>query len=161
MLKVELYSDGSARGNPGPGGYGTLLRYRDPSGHIHEKEFTEGYFHTTNNRMELMGLICGLEALKCPCEVHVTSDSQYVISAFEQHWLENWQAHNWKTAGKKPVKNKDLWERLLRAAQGHVLNFTWVKGHNGHPENERCDELAFSSASTPWLHDEGCPSNNV
>lgn len=146
-MKVTIYSDGSARGNPdGPGGYGTILRYIDREGKVFEKEFSAGYIKTTNNRMELMGVITGLEALTKPCEVEIISDSKYVTDAFNQSWIINWQRKNWKTAGNQPVKNIDLWKRLLQAGEKHHLKFTWVKGHVGHPENERCDKLATSAA---------------
>ena len=146
MDKVFLYSDGSARGNPGPGGFGTVLKFTDANGVLHEKEFTAGYRMTTNNRMELLGVITGLEALKHPCEVVVISDSKYVVDAFEQNWVDGWLKNNFRTASKKPVKNQDLWKRLLDAKSKHEVSFQWVKGHAGHPENERCDELATTSA---------------
>jgi ribonuclease HI len=135
--KVELFSDGACSGNPGPGGWGAILRYKEV-----EKEFSGAELDTTNNRMELMGVIAALESLKEPCDVLVTTDSKYVMDAFEQKWLDNWQRNGWKTAGKKPVKNKELWERLLKLSQVHSLSWRWIKGHSGHPENERCDELA-------------------
>ena len=147
LKNVRLYSDGSARGNPdGPGGYGTILQYTDSRGTLHEKEFAEGFPKTTNNRMELMGVITGLEALRIPCHVDVYSDSKYVISAFNENGIGSWQKNGWKTAGKQPVKNRELWERLLAAMEPHEVVFHWVKGHNGHPENERCDRLATGAA---------------
>ena len=146
LMQVTLFSDGSSRGNPGPGGYGTVLRYVDGSGKIHEREYSEGFPDTTNNRMELMGVITGLEKLTKPCHVHIISDSRYVVDAFNKHWLDSWQQRGWKGADKKPVKNIDLWQRLLKVAEGHELEFTWIKGHNGHPENERCDALATTAA---------------
>ena len=145
MQKVSIYSDGAARGNPGPGGYGTLLRYTAPSGNVHEREFSQGYAETTNNRMELMAAIAALEALNRPCSVQLWSDSSYLVNAFVQGWIENWQAHGWKR-GRDPVKNIDLWKRLLEAAAPHEITWNWVKGHAGHPENERCDKLASSAA---------------
>ncbi len=138
-MDVFLYSDGSSRGNPGPGGYGTILRYTAPSGTVHEKEFSEGFSCTTNNRMELLGAIVGLEALKRPCNVTLYSDSQYLVNAFNQHWVEGWLKRGWKNASKQPVKNVDLWKRLLAAKEPHRVTFVWVKGHAGHAENERCD----------------------
>ncbi len=155
MQEVTLYTDGSARGNPeGPGGYGAILQFVDSGGNLHEKEMSAGYRKTTNNRMELMAVIAGLEALTRPCRVTVVSDSQYVTNAFLKGWLENWQKKNWKGAS-GPVKNVDLWKRLLAAAQPHDLTFIWVKGHAGHPENERCDRLATSAADgTGLLVDE-------
>ncbi len=158
-MKVEIYSDGSARGNPdGPGGYGTILRYVDPKGEVHEKELSAGYDRTTNNRMELMGAIVGLEALNKPCDVEMYSDSKYVISAFNEHWIDNWLKKGWKTAGNKPVKNVELWKRLLEAAEPHGIRWNWVKGHAGHSENERCDSLATTAADQDpdmLLHDDG------
>ncbi|HJB91244.1 MAG TPA: ribonuclease HI [Candidatus Eisenbergiella merdigallinarum] len=155
MQEVTLYTDGSARGNPeGPGGYGAILQFVDSGGNLHEKEMSAGYRKTTNNRMELMAVIAGLEALTRPCRVTVVSDSQYVTNAFLKGWLESWQKKNWKGAS-GPVKNVDLWKRLLAAAQPHDLTFIWVKGHAGHPENERCDRLATSAADgTGLLVDE-------
>ena len=145
--KVKLYSDGSARGNPdGPGGYGTILQYTDASGKLYEREYSEGFVKTTNNRMELMGVITGLEALRMPCEVDVYTDSQYIVKAFNEHWIESWIGRGWKTASKEPVKNRELWERLLAAMQPHIVHYHWVKGHAGHPENERCDRLATAAA---------------
>jgi ribonuclease HI len=158
-MLVSIYSDGSARGNPdGPGGYGTILRYVDPKGETHEKELSAGYDKTTNNRMELMGAIVGLESLNRPCEVQMFSDSKYVISAFNEHWIENWIKRGWKTASKQPVKNVELWKRLIEAAKPHKITWNWVKGHAGHAENERCDELATTAADQPvdyLLHDDG------
>ncbi len=143
LTKVTIYSDGASKGNPGPGGYGTVLKYKDPKGEIHELELTEGFKETTNNRMELMGVIAGFEALNRPCEVLVVSDSKYVVDAFREHWVDSWKKTDWK---KGTVKNIDLWERLLKAMEGHRVSFEWVKGHAGHPENERCDTLASTSA---------------
>lgn len=158
-MRVEIYSDGSARGNPdGPGGYGTILRYVDAKGEVHEKELSAGYDKTTNNRMELMGAIVGLEALNRPCDVEMFSDSKYVISAFNEGWLDNWQKKGWKTAGNKPVKNVELWKRLLEATKPHGIRWNWVKGHAGHAENERCDYLATTAADqdeSMLLHDDG------
>lgn len=154
-MKVTIYSDGSARGNPdGPGGFGTIVRYIDSKGEVHEREFSRGYKKTTNNRMELMGVITGLQALTKPCEVEVISDSKYVTDAFNQHWIDNWLKKNWKTAGNSPVKNIDLWKQLLKAKKMHEVRFTWVKGHAGHPENERCDVLATTAADGESLLDD-------
>ncbi len=154
-LKVDLYSDGSARGNPnGPGGYGSILHFTDSQGQLHVREFSAGYKLTTNNRMELMGVIVALEALTKPCEVRVISDSKYVTDAFNAGWMNNWLRNNWKTAGNKPVKNKDLWQRLLMASKPHDITFLWVKGHAGHPENERCDRLATAAADGDNLLDD-------
>lgn len=158
-MKVELYSDGSARGNPdGPGGFGTILRVVDSKGEVHEKEISAGFDKTTNNRMELLGVIKGLESLNKPCEVYVFSDSQYVIKAFTDDWISGWIKKGWKTASKQPVKNVELWKRLLEATKPHKITWNWVKGHAGHAENERCDQLATTAADQdPSLlyHDDG------
>lgn len=146
-MQVTIYTDGAARGNPdGPGGYGTVLQYRDTKGVLHERELSAGYKKTTNNRMELMAAIVGLEALKRPCKVDLYSDSKYLTDAFNQHWIESWVKRGWKKADKKPVKNIELWQRLLKAKEPHDVTFHWVKGHDGHPENERCDRLATTAA---------------
>lgn len=146
-MKVCIYTDGSARGNPdGPGGYGTVLRYAAPDGTVHEREFSGGYVRTTNNRMELMAAIVGLEALTRPCEVELYSDSQYLVKAFNEHWLENWIKKGWKRGKNEPVKNIDLWKRLLEAVGPHKVRWNWVKGHAGHKYNERCDLLATRAA---------------
>ncbi|MCI6552929.1 MAG: ribonuclease HI [Lachnospiraceae bacterium] len=155
MQKVMIYTDGAARGNPdGPGGYGTILQFVDAKGTLHEREYSAGYRKTTNNRMELMAVIIGLEALTRPCEVEVVSDSKYVTDAFNQHWIDGWLKKNWKTSTNKPVKNIDLWKRLLKAKDGHHVKFIWVKGHDGHPENERCDLLATTAADGDGLLDD-------
>ncbi len=146
-MKVTIYTDGAARGNPeGPGGYGCVLHYTDAQGKLHVREFSGGYKKTTNNRMEMLAVIVGLEALTKPCQVTVVSDSKYVTDAFNQHWLESWQKNRWLNSAKKPVKNKMLWQRMLKAIEPHQVTFTWVKGHAGHPENERCDQLATGAA---------------
>lgn len=153
-MKVSLYTDGSARGNPeGPGGYGAVLQYIDRTGTLHEREYSAGYKKTTNNRMELMAVIVGLEALTKPCEVEVISDSKYVTDAFNKNWIDGWLKKNWKGAS-GPVKNVDLWKRLLKAKAPHQVTFTWVKGHAGHPENERCDMLATGAADGSDLLDD-------
>lgn len=146
MTHVNLYSDGAARGNPGPGGYGAVLTFVDSGGTLHTKELSQGYECTTNNRMELLGVIRGLEALKHGCQVDIYSDSKYVVDAFNQHWVEGWLKRGWKNSKKEPVKNKDLWLRLLEVMKPHEVTFHWVKGHAGHRENERCDELATTAA---------------
>jgi ribonuclease HI len=133
---VEIYTDGACRGNPGPGGWGLVLRYGG-----HEKTLYGGESHTTNNRMELMAAIQGLEALSRPSRVRVTTDSQYVQKGLTE-WLPRWQRRGWLTADKQPVKNVDLWQRLTRAAAPHEVHWQWVRGHAGHPENERADALA-------------------
>lgn len=146
-MQVDIYTDGAARGNPeGPGGYGTVLEYRDTKGNLHTKELSRGYRKTTNNRMELMAAIAGLEALNRPCQVNLYSDSKYLVDAFNQHWIENWVRKGWKRGKNEPVKNIDLWKRLLTAKEPHQVTFIWVKGHDGHPQNERCDALATGAA---------------
>ncbi len=144
---VKIYTDGSARGNPdGPGGYGAVLEYVDTKGNLHVKELSAGYRKTTNNRMELMAAIAGLEALNRPCEVELYSDSQYLVRAFNEHWVDGWIRKGWMRGKNEPVKNVDLWKRLLAAKDRHQVTFIWVKGHNGHPQNERCDKLATAAA---------------
>lgn len=146
-MKVKIYTDGAARGNPdGPGGYGTVLEYVDTKGKLHTKELSQGYKKTTNNRMELMAVIAGLESLNRPCEVELYSDSQYVVNAFNQHWIDGWIKKGWRRGKNEPVKNVDLWKRLLAAKEKHRVTFIWVKGHDGHPQNERCDALATGAA---------------
>lgn len=146
-MDVILYTDGSARGNPnGPGGYGAVLQYTDAKGQLHEREYSQGYVKTTNNRMELMAAIVGLEALIKPCHVRLYSDSQYLCNAFNSHWIEGWIKKGWKRGKNEPVKNRDLWERLLVAKTPHEVEFIWVKGHAGNPGNERCDALATVAA---------------
>ncbi|MFK5925037.1 MAG: ribonuclease HI [Desulfuromusa sp.] len=134
--QVEIFSDGACSGNPGPGGYGTILRQGK-----HEKELSGYAAETTNNRMEMLGAITGLEALKRPCCVCLTTDSQYLVKGMTE-WIEGWQRKGWKNSKKVEVANRDLWERLLALAGKHQIEWVWVKGHAGHLENERCDELA-------------------
>ena len=154
-MLVKIYTDGSARGNPdGPGGYGCVLQYTDSRGELHEREFSAGYKKTTNNRMELMAAIVGLEALIRPCQVELYSDSKYLTDAFNQHWIDSWIKKGWKRGKNEPVKNVDLWKRLLAAMKPHQVTFHWVKGHDGHPENERCDHLATSAADGEDLLDD-------
>ena len=154
-MKVTIYTDGSARGNPdGPGGYGVILQYTDPNGVLHESIRSAGYKKTTNNRMELMGVIVGLESLNRPCDVEVVSDSKYVTDAFNQHWIDNWIKNGWKKSDRKSVLNTDLWKRLLEAKKPHNVRFTWVKGHADHPENERCDKMAVEAALSDELLDD-------
>ena len=157
MTKVQIFTDGAARGNPdGPGGYGVVMHYRDGQGTLHEKTLSAGFVRTTNNRMELMAAIAGLEALNRPCQVELYSDSKYLTDAFNQHWIESWIAKGWNRGKSGPVKNIDLWKRLLKAKEPHQVTFLWVKGHAGHPENERCDQLATSAAAgRGLLTDEG------
>ena len=161
IMKVTIYSDGSSRGNPGPGGFGAVLHYTDKTGRLHTLELSKGYKETTNNRMELMGVISGLEALTKPCDVEIVSDSKYVIDAFNQHWIDSWVKNNFKRKS-GPVLNRDLWERLLTAMKPHNVTFTWVKGHAGHPENERCDQLATAAADgDDLLVDTGFDANEA
>ncbi len=140
MKNITIYSDGSSLGNPGPGGWGTILDYKGNT-----KELSGGNSNTTNNQMELTGVIQGLKALKEPCNVKIVSDSKYVVQAINE-WLVNWIRNNWRTAGKKPVKNLELWQEYVEVSKPHRIEATWVKGHAGHPENERCDELARNEA---------------
>ncbi|MCF2667383.1 MULTISPECIES: ribonuclease HI [Lachnospiraceae] len=156
-MQVKIYTDGAARGNPdGPGGYGTVLEYVDSRGELHTKEISQGYQRTTNNRMELMAVIAGLEALNRSCEVELYSDSKYVVDAFNQHWIDGWMKKGWKRGKNEPVKNVDLWKRLLKAKEPHHVTFIWVKGHDGHPQNERCDTLATTAADgNDLIVDEG------
>lgn len=137
MKKVNVYSDGACSGNPGPGGYGVILEFNG-----NELELSGGESNTTNNRMELMGVIIGLESLKEPCDVTVVSDSKYVVDAFNKNWLNSWQKKDWKKSDGKPVLNKELWQRLLLATNKHKVTFVHIMGHNGHEYNERCDKIA-------------------
>jgi ribonuclease HI len=139
---VEIFSDGACSGNPGPGGWGTILRFGG-----HEKELSGYEPETTNNRMELSGAIAGLEALTRPCRVHLTTDSEYVKKGMTE-WIDGWVKRGWKNSQKKPVANRDLWERLLELTQKHQVEWHWVRGHDGHDENERCDALARAAIET-------------
>ena len=136
---VHIFSDGACSGNPGPGGYGVILRCDG-----REKELSGGEPDTTNNRMELSGVIAGLEALKFPCRVVIQTDSRYVVDGVEKGWAESWRRNNWIKSDKKPALNKDLWEKLLDLLAVHEVSFVWIKGHAGHEENERCDRLAVA-----------------
>ena len=136
MKAVTLYTDGACRGNPGPGGWGAWLKYGD-----HERELHGGEAETTNNRMELMAAIEGLKALKDPCQIHLYTDSKYVLKGLTE-WMPDWKKRNWKTAAKKPVKNVDLWQALDSQASRHQIDWHWVKGHSGDPGNEKADQLA-------------------
>ena len=137
MKEVTIYTDGACSGNPGPGGWGAVLMYGE-----HRKEISGGDAHTTNNRMELTGPIEALELLKQPCKVRLYSDSAYLVNASNQHWIANWQRNGWQTSQKKPVENKELWQRLLELCRTHEVEFIKVKGHADNAENNRCDELA-------------------
>ena len=144
---IEIWTDGSCSGNPGPGGWGALLRYGD-----HEKELSGGAADTTNNRMELMAAIAALESLKRPCDVRLTTDSVYVKDGITK-WIHGWKRNGWRTAAKKPVKNADLWQRLEQAIADHTVSWHWVKGHAGHDENERADQLARDGARAAMTAD--------
>jgi ribonuclease HI len=141
MKHVTIYTDGACSGNPGPGGWGAILEYQGQ-----EKELSGGAQETTNNRMELMGVISALEALKEPCEVDLYSDSQYIIHAVEKGWAVRWQANGWMRNKKERALNSDLWERLLSLLQGHKVTFHWVKGHAENPKNNRCDAMAVAES---------------
>ncbi|MDF2631826.1 MAG: ribonuclease [Caproiciproducens sp.] len=141
MKQVEVFTDGACSGNPGPGGWGAVLRCNGA-----EREISGGAANTTNNRMELSGVIEALRLLKEPCEVTLYSDSKYVCDAITKGWAKGWQKNNWRKADKKPALNTDLWEVLLTLLQQHKVTVKWVKGHAGHPENERCDRLAVTAA---------------
>ena len=141
MKHIQIFTDGACSGNPGPGGWGAILRYK-----AHEKELSGGEAETTNNRMELMALIAALEQLKEPCEIDLCSDSQYVINGLQKGWAKGWRARGWKKADKSPALNIDLWARLLDLSEAHTIHYNWIKGHAGHPENERCDRLAVEQS---------------
>lgn len=150
MKSVQLYTDGSCLGNPGPGGYGALLIYNG-----HQKELSQGYKNTTNNRMEMLAVIKGLQSITQTCTIDITTDSTYVKDGITK-WIFNWKKNGWKTAAKKPVKNSDLWQILDAEVNKHTINWHWVKGHSGHPENELVDDLARAAAeSNNLLEDEG------
>lgn len=147
--QVEIFTDGSCLGNPGPGGYGVVLRYKET-----EKTLAKGYRLTTNNRMEMLAAVVALQTLKEPCNVILTTDSQYVRQGITQ-WIHNWKKRGWKTSDKKPVKNADLWQALDKESARHNIDWRWVKGHAGHRENEMCDELARNAAENPTEDDIG------
>ncbi|MBR3772518.1 MAG: ribonuclease HI [Clostridium sp.] len=154
-MDIKIYTDGAARGNPdGPGGYGTILVFVDSKGQTHTREYSQGFKKTTNNRMELLAVIVGLEALTKPCNVQLYSDSQYVVKAFNDHWIDGWIKKGWRRGKNEPVKNVELWKRLLKAMEPHNVEFIWVKGHNGHEMNERCDVLATTAADGDNLLDD-------
>lgn len=146
MKTVEIFTDGACSGNPGPGGYGAILRFEG-----REKELSGGEAQTTNNRMELTAVIVALEALKFPCKVILTTDSKYVVDGIEKGWAKSWRENGWKKKDKKPALNPDLWGRLLDLLEIHSVEFNWVKGHAGHPENERCDALAVEFYTKNFL----------
>ncbi|MBC3767335.1 ribonuclease HI [Neptunicella marina] len=150
MKKIEIYTDGSCLGNPGPGGYGAVMIFGK-----HRKELSQGYKLTTNNRMELLAAVAALKCLTEPCDITLTTDSQYVRQGISQ-WIHGWRKNGWRTSDKKPVKNVDLWKQLDDATQTHKIDWQWVKGHSGHPENERCDDLARTAAEgSDLLEDTG------
>jgi ribonuclease HI len=142
MKKVTIYTDGACSGNPGPGGYGVILQYAEET-----KEISAGFANTTNNRMEMMAVIAGLSALKEPCDVTVVTDSRYVVDAIEKGWVQKWQKNSWMRNKKEKALNVDLWKKLLQLMDKHHVTFTWVRGHNHHPQNERCDQLAVAAAA--------------
>ena len=141
MKTITLYTDGACSGNPGPGGWGAILMFGE-----HKKELSGGEKNTTNNRMELTAVVTALSMLKESCEVDLTSDSKYVVDAIEKGWLESWQKRGWKKADGKPALNVDLWERLVPLLAKHKVRFLWIKGHDGHPYNERCDKAAVEES---------------
>lgn len=150
MREVNLYTDGACSGNPGKGGYGAILTFNG-----HEKVMSEGFILTTNNRMELLAAIVGLEALKEPCKVTLYSDSKYLVDAIVNGWVYSWKKKGWKKSDGKKALNPDLWERILAQLKIHEVEFVWIKGHAGHEYNERCDELAVNAYnSTNLIHDE-------
>ncbi|MDD6807882.1 MAG: ribonuclease HI [Oscillospiraceae bacterium] len=140
LTKVDIFTDGACSGNPGPGGFGTILRANGV-----EKEISDGDPQTTNNRMELLAVITGLKALKRPCDVTIYTDSKYVADGINNGWAESWKSNGWRKADKKPAQNIDLWDDLLTELQKHKYKIIWIKGHAGHPENERCDRLAVAA----------------
>lgn len=147
--QVEIFTDGSCLGNPGPGGYGVVLRYKQT-----EKQLAKGFTLTTNNRMEMMAAVIALRTLKEPCDVILTTDSQYVRQGITQ-WIHNWKKRDWQTSAKKPVKNADLWQALDKETARHHVDWRWVKGHAGHRENEICDDIARAAAEAPTEEDVG------
>lgn len=157
MKKVDIYTDGACSGNPGKGGYGIILSYQGK-----EKEISQGFLLTTNNRMELLSAIVALEALKEPCDVSLYSDSKYLVDSITRGWVFSWQKNGWRKADKKPALNRDLWERILPLLSKHQVDFHWVKGHNDHPQNERCDALAVAAYQGDCLiHDENYVANEM
>lgn len=149
MKKIEIFTDGACSGNPGPGGWGAILRFEG-----REKELSGGEANTTNNRMELTACIEALKALKEPCEVILTTDSQYVVNSVEQGWAQSWKNNGWRKADKKPALNPDLWDALLLLLSVHKVSFNWIKGHAGHPENERCDALAVTYYKENFINEK-------
>jgi len=151
MKTVEIYTDGACSGNPGPGGYGSILKYGE-----HSKELSQGYKHTTNNRMEMMAIIAAIESLTDKCQIEIFSDSKYIVDAVNNGWAKRWRAKGWMRNKKDRALNPDLWGKLLDLLDLHEYKITWVKGHAGHPENERCDDLAVAACnSSDMLDDDG------
>lgn len=146
LKEVTIYTDGACSGNPGPGGYGVVLLYQG-----HRKELSAGFKDTTNNRMEILAAIRGLESLKEKCRVTLYTDSQYLVNAMEKNWAKKWRANGWMRNKKDPALNADLWARLLKLCEFHEIKFVWVRGHAGNPENERCDQLAVAAIKQPDL----------
>ena len=142
MKHVDIWTDGASKGNPGPGGYGVILKYVDKNGKLHRKEIKEAFESTTNNRMEVLSAIVALKELKEPCEVTITSDSKYLVNAFNENWIDSWIKSDFRRGKSDEVKNIDLWEELIELTKKHKVSFIWVKGHADNEENERCDELA-------------------
>ena len=149
MKKIQIFTDGACSGNPGPGGWGAILRFEG-----REKELSGGEPNTTNNRMELTACIEALKALKEPCEVLLTTDSQYVVNSIEKGWAQGWKDNGWRKADKKPALNPDLWDALLLLLSIHKVTFNWIKGHAGHPENERCDTLAVTYYKENFINEK-------
>ncbi|HBY21272.1 MAG: ribonuclease HI [Clostridiales bacterium GWE2_32_10] len=149
MKKIDIYTDGACSGNPGPGGYGTILKYKDT-----EKILSEGYKLTTNNRMEILSVIVGLEILTTPCEVTLYTDSRYVVDSISLGWAKKWKQNNWMRNKKEKALNADLWDRMLHLLDIHKVNVVWVKGHAGHEYNERCDKLAVAASKKAELLDD-------
>lgn len=145
MKRIEIYTDGACSGNPGPGGWGAILRFRARD-KVYEKELSGGEAQTTNNRMEMTALLEALRQLKEPCAIDLYSDSQYVINALEKGWARGWRSRGWKKADKSPALNADLWAPLLAESEKHQITYHWLKGHAGHPENERCDSMAVEQS---------------
>ena len=159
MPNIKIYTDGACANNPGAGGYGIVLMYEDSNNVLHKKELSKGFELTTNNRMELLAVIDALNSLKKPCNIELYSDSKYVIDAINQKWLDSWQEKNWKLNTKNPVKNIDLWQKLLGAMKPHKIKFIWVKGHDSNEFNNRCDKLAVEARMNGKLSiDEGFKS---
>jgi ribonuclease HI len=149
LKKITIFTDGACSGNPGPGGYGAILRYNH-----HEKELSGGFRATTNNRMELMAAIAALESLKEPCEATIVTDSQYLVNSVEKGWVYGWKSKGWRKTGNKPALNVDLWERMLTLLGKHTVSFKWIRGHAGHAENERCDQLAVAASMKSGLPED-------